>query len=557
MLEEASRSRSLIPLPDGNQFTTFDGVVHHLVCSIGSDFQHGLIEAPGAEQDLTHEISAALCAHLARLGEANVYLLPVAEGAHAGEQEVAVLLEVGILAPEETKHESIVPFPLLRLFRRLEAAVAQTYEHAEIDLRPLLSRAYRSAVAAADPALVLSGTLPGPPSGRLVVVGAGKAAAAMAQEVERHYGQGVRLEGLVITPDGHSGTTARVEVVHASHPVPDRRGVEASERILALLAGCGSNDRVLVLVSGGGSALLCLPDGLPLSEKASLTRELLRSGADIGEMNAVRKHLSLVKGGRLALAAAPAPVTALVLSDVVGDDLSTIASGPTVTDPSSFRDALEVLDRYGVEATAARAVLEQGVRGERSETPKPGSGMLAHAETRLVGSNQRSLEAAAAAVEEAGFPAHVLSNRVVGEAREAGGVHAAIARQILDHGQPFSPPCALLSGGETTVTVRGRGRGGRNGEFALGLALGLPPGAAVHALAADTDGIDGSDDNAGVFVTPALLAAMDRPGARESLHRNDSYSFFAEADQLFVTGPTGTNVNDLRILLVGSAPGRR
>lgn len=417
-------------------------------------------------------------------------------------------------------------------------------------LRLLLERSFRAAVAAADPGKVITGSLPPAPSGRLLVVGAGKAAAAMAAAVDGHYGSDVRLEGLVIAPDGPAAKPGRIETARASHPVPDQRGVDATARMLALVSGCGPDDHLLVLISGGGSALLCAPQGVTLAEKIELTNELLRSGADISEMNAVRKHLSKVKGGRLAAAASRTPVTALVLSDVVGDDLSTIASGPTAPDPSTYQDALAVLERYSIAAPAARAVLQQGARGERPETPKPGADSLGRVSTRLVGSNQRSLEAAASVLSRQGYPSHLLSNSITGEAREAAGVIAAVARQILAHRQPFEPPCALVSGGETTVTVRGSGRGGRNSEFALALALALPPGSPVAALAADSDGIDGSEDNAGAIVTPGLLERFDRRRARALLDSNDSYTFFAESEHLLATGPTGTNVNDLRVLLI-------
>jgi glycerate 2-kinase len=430
--------------------------------------------------------------------------------------------------------------------------VASHSNQPEHDPRLLLERAYQAAVAAADPAAVLNGALPAPPRGRLLVVGAGKAAAPMAAAVERHYGDEVRLGGLVIAPEAPvTQPPRRIEVATARHPVPDGRGVAATGRLLRLVAECDGDDHVLVLVSGGGSALLCAPDGIGLDEKESLTRDLLRSGASIQEMNAVRKHLSKVKGGRLGLAAA-ASVTALVLSDVVGDDLSTIASGPTVADASTFADALAVLDRYGITAPCARALLEEGSRGERPETPKPGDGSLDHVETRLVGNNRRSLEAAARVLEDAGYRAQVLSSEVTGEASKAAAAHATMARRILSDGQPLRAPCALISGGETTVTVRGGGRGGRNSEFALALALELPPRAPLAALAADTDGIDGSEENAGVFLTPALLEHLDRKRAAALLEANDSYAFFQEAGHLLVTGPTGTNVNDLRILLIGS-----
>ncbi len=414
----------------------------------------------------------------------------------------------------------------------------------------VLRRAFDEAVAAARSDLVVPPHLPAPPPGRLVVVGAGKAAAAMARSVERHYGAD-RVEGLVITRDAHSLPLQAIEVVEARHPLPDARGLRATERILALLGGLGADDLVVCLMSGGGSALMSAPDGVTLEQLVDLNRELLRCGADIYEINAVRKHLSRVKGGRLAVAAAPARLVALLVSDVAGDDPSTIASGVSVADPTTFSDALAVLDRYGVGAGAARAALEAGARGGRPETPKPGDPALAHAVTEVVASAQRSLEAAAATLRTAGFAAHILSDAVTGEAREVGAWHAALALQVARRGQPFVRPCALLSGGETTVSVRGDGRGGRNGEFALGFALALPADADAWLLAADTDGIDGSEDNAGVLAAPGQLHAIDRLVGRAALARNDSYAVWREAGALFHTGPTRTNVNDLRIVLLG------
>ncbi len=415
--------------------------------------------------------------------------------------------------------------------------------------RQLLEEAFYAAVEAAHPGKHLAGHLPPLAPGRTVVVGAGKAAARMAQAVEAHYGA-ERLEGLVITRYGHGAPTHQLEVVEAAHPVPDAAGRRATERILELARGLDQNDLLLCLVSGGGSALLTAPAGVTLAQKAALTRELLRSGADIGEMNAVRKHLSRVKGGRLAAAAAPARVVALLLSDVVGDDFSTIASGPTGPDATTFADASAVLDRYAVDAPEARAYLEAGARGEVPETPKPGDRVFEHVSNHLVGSAQQSLEAAAGWLSAHGVPAHILSSSVTGEARAAAKIHAALVRQIVRHSQPFARPCALLSGGETTVTVRGPGRGGRNGEFALALALELDGLKGVYALAADTDGIDGSEQNAGAFVVPEVLGRVGRARAQALLAHNDSYTFFEQTGTLFNTGPTGTNVNDLRIVLV-------
>ena len=414
-----------------------------------------------------------------------------------------------------------------------------------------LKEAFAAGVGAADPGAAVRAHLPPPPRGRLLVVGAGKAAAAMARAVEEFYPDSADLEGLVITRYGHGLPTRRIEVVEAAHPVPDEAGAAATERILRLLAGSRPDDLVLCLLSGGGSALLTAPDGLSLADLGGLTEALLRSGADIAEMNAVRKHLSRVKGGRLALAAAPAPVLALLVSDVTGDDPSVIASGPAAPDGSRYADAVAVLDRYRIDHGAARAVLEAGARGEREETPAAGDPRLVHVQNVVVASAQTALEAAAAALARSGWNAHVLSDSMTGEARTVAGVHAALVRQILAHRQPFERPCALLSGGETTVTVVGKGRGGRNGEFALALALELPDDAPVWWLAADTDGIDGSEDNAGALLGPEQRARLDRAAARDALRRNDSYDALRAIGALVVTGPTRTNVNDLRMILVG------
>lgn len=406
-------------------------------------------------------------------------------------------------------------------------------------------------MAAAHPGRQLAAHLPDLSAGRTVVVGAGKASSSMAAAVEAHYRDDLtRLEGLVVTRYGHAVPTKKIAVVEAAHPVPDAAGQRATEAVLELARGLSRDDLLLCLISGGGSALLTAPAGVTLAQKAALTQSLLRSGADIVEMNTVRKHLSRVKGGKLAQTAAPARVVTLALSDVVGDDFSAIASGPTAPDPTTFADALEVLDRYAVAAPEARAYLETGARGELTETPKPGDELFGRVEHHLVGSAQQSLAAAARFLASQGIPAHILSSSVTGEAREVAEVHAAVARQVLRYGQPFRPPCALLSGGETTVTVRGEGRGGRNGEFALALALALDGLAGVYALAADTDGVDGSEQNAGAFVTPDLLRKAERARAQNLLERNDSYTFFEQAGTLFTTGPTGTNVNDLRVILI-------
>ncbi len=419
-----------------------------------------------------------------------------------------------------------------------------------LEPKTLLTRAYEAAVRAAQPGEVLRPHLPELPKGRLVVVGAGKAAASMANAAEAHYPL-EKLEGLVVTRYGHALPTRKIEVLEAAHPVPDGAGVQATERILETASNLGEDDLLLCLLSGGGSALLCAPLGVTLPEKAELTGALLASGADIAEINTVRKHLSAIKGGRLAAAAHPAPVVSLILSDVVGDELSSIASGPTAPDPTTFGEALEVLDRYAIVAPAARRVLERGVQGELPETPKPGDACFAHVQNLIIASAQQSLEAAARVFEAVGIPAHILGDSVTGEAREVAKAHAAMARQVARYGQPFARPCALLSGGETTVTIRQPGgRGGRNSEFALSLALELADLKNVYALAADTDGIDGSEENAGAFVLPGDVMRLGKDRARGWLEGNDSYGFFERAGALFTTGPTRTNVNDLRMILV-------
>ena len=416
------------------------------------------------------------------------------------------------------------------------------------DAKALLQEAFWAGLGAVQPARMLPPHLPPPPKGRLVVLGAGKAAAAMARTVEAHYQH--EVEGFVITRYGHALPTHTLEVVEAGHPVPDEAGRAATARALELAYSLGPDDLLLCLISGGGSALLTAPDGVSFEQKIALTRALLRSGADITEMNTLRKHLSKVKGGRLAAAAAPARVLSLILSDVAGDELSSVASGPTVPDSSSFEDALAVLNRYDLLFPEVRRFFEKGMRGEVPETPKPGDIFFERVENVLVGSAQGMLERVAQFFLERGVTPLILSDSLTGEAREAARFHASLVRQVVRYAQPAARPCALLSGGETTVTVRGAGRGGRNSEFLLELASelrGLPD---VYALAADTDGVDGSEDNAGAVVGPDLF---ERVGVREALRYlddNDSYSFFAATDALFVTGPTHTNVNDLRIVLV-------
>lgn len=427
--------------------------------------------------------------------------------------------------------------------------------------RAFLEHLYRVAVHRALPLHNTAPFLPPPPRGRTLVLGAGKAGGAMAQAVEALWPADAPLSGLVVTRYHHTpprpeGLPHRVEVVEAAHPVPDAAGLRAAERILALAHGLTPDDLVLCLVSGGGSALLTLPaEGLTLEDKQRINRELLDSGANIIEMNCVRKHLSRIKGGRLAAACAPARVVTLTISDVPGDDPSVIASGPTVPDASTCADAVAILQRYGIVLPGAiMSLLEQGAL----ETPKPGDPAFHGHQLHMVATPRQSLEAAAAQARAAGLEAHILGDDMEGESREVGKVHAALARAVARHGQPFRRPCVILSGGETTVTVRkppegaARGRGGRAGEFCMGLAQALQGQPGVWALAADTDGIDGMEDNAGAVVAPETLARAAAMGMKveQSLARNDAYGFFRALDDLVVTGPTHTNVNDFRAILV-------
>jgi hydroxypyruvate reductase len=427
--------------------------------------------------------------------------------------------------------------------------------------RQFLEHLYRAAVQRAWPLHNTAAWLPKPPRGRTVVIGAGKAGGSMAQAVEALWPADKPLQGLVVTRYGHipprpGGLAKRIELVEASHPVPDAAGLEAATRILEMVKGLTADDLVLCLISGGGSALLTLPaEGLSLQEKQGINRALLESGANISEMNCVRKHLSRIKGGRLAAACAPAQVVTLTISDVPGDDPSIIASGPTVPDATSCADAVAILQRYGIEVPGAiMSLLEQGAL----ETPKPGDPLFDGHEVHLIATPQQSLEAAAAVARAAGLQAHILSDEIEGESREVAKVHAALARAVARHAQPFARPCVILSGGETTVTVKKqsegtpRGRGGRAGEFCLGLAQALQGQPKVWALAADTDGIDGVEDNAGAFVAPDTLERAAGQGLKAALFldRNDSYSFFGALGDLVVTGPTHTNVNDFRAILV-------
>ena len=427
------------------------------------------------------------------------------------------------------------------------------------DPQALLRALYARAVSRALPADVTAAHLPPPPDpaeGRTLVLGAGKAGGAMAAAVDALWPADALLSGLVVTrydhvPPAYQAQPGRITVVEARHPVPDEAGRQAAQRIVDLTRGLTEHDLVLCLISGGGSALLSLPPpGLDFSDKQAINSTLLKSGAAIDEMNTVRKHLSAIKGGRLAALCAPARVVTLLISDVPGDDPQVIASGPTVPDASTCADALAILRRYGIAIPdAARAGLESGA----FETPKPGDPLFAGHQVRLIATPQDSLEAAAALARQHGLDAHILSDAIEGESREVGKVHAALARAVAQRGQPFQRPCVILSGGETTVTVRGQGgRGGRASEFLLGCAIALQGQAGVWALSADTDGIDGIEDNAGAVLAPDTLARAAALGMKPAdfLDRNDAYSFFSALGDLVVPGPTFTNVNDFRALLV-------
>jgi len=412
----------------------------------------------------------------------------------------------------------------------------------------LLRALFDAAVTRSLPAVCLPPHLPPKPKGRTIVVGAGKASAAMAKAVEENWDG--PLEGLVVTRYGHNAPCKHIEIVEASHPVPDAAGMDAAARILKRVQGLGPDDLVLSLISGGASALLALPaEGISLAEKQDINKALLKSGANITEMNCVRKHLSAIKGGRLAAAALPARMVTLTISDVPGDDPSVIGSGPTVADPTTQADALAILEKYKIEVPASvKAVLANPA----NETPKPGDSCFANNDLRMIVTPQASLEAAAAIARKHGYEPMILANDIEGEARDVAMVHAAIARQAQRFGQPAKTPLAILSGGETTVTVRGKGRGGRNAEFLLALAVALDGHPGIHAIAGDTDGVDGTEDNAGAILMPDTLARAAAKGlsAKAFLANNDGYSFFEGLGDLVITGPTLTNVNDFRAILI-------
>jgi len=417
-----------------------------------------------------------------------------------------------------------------------------------VEPRLLLRAMFDAAVEAAQSSHCLPPHLPAPPRGRTLVIGAGKASAEMARVLEQHWAG--ELSGLVVTRYGYAVPCERIEIVEAAHPVPDSAGLAAARRILDLVAGLSADDLVICLISGGGSSLLVLPDDdLALADKQQINKALLKSGATIGEMNCVRRHLSAIKGGRLAAACFPAKVVTLLISDVPGDDPADIASGPTTFDRTSCVDALAILRRYAIDVPdKVRALLESG----RGESIKPGDARLANSETRMIATPQMALEAAAAVARAAGVPTHILGDSIEGEARDVGIVMAGIALQVARHGQPFTPPCILLSGGETTVTVRGDGRGGRNVEFLLSLGVALNGQAGIHAIACDTDGVDGQEEIAGACLAPDTLARAWALGVkpRERLANNDGHGFFQALGDSVICGPTLTNVNDFRAIYI-------
>ena len=425
-------------------------------------------------------------------------------------------------------------------------------EKNQTDRRPMLRSLFDAAVAAAQPALCLPPHLPPRPKGRTVVVGAGKASAAMARALEDHWDG--PLEGLVVTRYGYEVPCQRIEIVQAAHPVPDAAGLQATKRIRELVTGLTPDDLVIALISGGGSSLLVAPgEGLTLDDKRAVNTALLQSGASISEMNCVRRHLSSIKGGRLAAVCHPAQVLTLLISDVPGDNPIDIASGPTVADPTTCADALAIVTRYRIDLPpAVRALLDSGA----GESLKPGDARLARIETRMITAPQIALEAAAQVARAAGLAPYILGDSLEGEARDMGKALAGIARQVAVHGQPFPAPCVLLSGGESTVTLRGKGRGGRNVEFLLALGVALDGLDGVHALAGDTDGVDGAEEIAGAVLTPDTLARAWAQGInpRASLDANDGHGFFQALGDSVVTGPTLTNVNDFRAIVIDAPP---
>ncbi|MGE8588473.1 MAG: glycerate kinase type-2 family protein [Alcaligenes sp.] len=419
----------------------------------------------------------------------------------------------------------------------------------KIEPQDLLSKMFQAAVNAAQPEHCIPPYLPEAPKGRTIVIGAGKASAAMAQALERHWNKGP-ISGVVVTRYGYSVPCDHIKILEAAHPVPDQAGEDAAHEILRTVSKLSEDDLVICLISGGGSSLLPLAgEGITLADKQAINKALLKSGASIGEMNCVRRHLSAIKGGRLATACAPARVLNLLISDVPGDNPMDIASGPTVADPTTCEQALEIIRRYGIDIPdAARSLLETGA----GETIKPDDPRLARVTTHLVATPQLALQAAARVAEAVGVQPVLLGDSIEGEARDVGKVMAGIALSVAQHGQPAAAPCVLLSGGETTVTIRGNGRGGRNVEFLLSTAVALDGAPGIYGLAGDTDGVDGQEEIAGAFCSPDTLERAWKLGIRprDSLDNNDGHGFFEALDDSLVTGPTLTNVNDFRAILV-------
>jgi hydroxypyruvate reductase len=430
-------------------------------------------------------------------------------------------------------------------------SMTAAFAHSAADIQSLLRNMFDAAVASAQPARCIAAHLPSPETlgkGRLIVIGAGKASAAMAQAVEAHWHG--PLSGLVVTRYGYAVPCQHITIVEASHPVPDAQGIGAAQRMLTLVNGLQPEDLVLCLISGGGSALLPLPlEGLTLEHKQAVNRALLQCGASIHEMNCVRRHLSAIKGGRLAAACWPARVLTLLISDVPGDDPVNIASGPTAADPTTCADALDIVRRYGLELP--EPVMDV-LRSGHGESVKPGDPRVHRAELRTIAAPQMALEAAAQVARAAGYKVCILGDAIEGEARDVGKVLGAIALQVAHHGQPLPAPCVLLSGGETTVTVRGSGRGGRNVECLLSMALTLAGHPRIYGLAADTDGVDGQEEIAGAMLAPDTLPRALALGInpRQALDTNDGHGFFQALGDSVITGPTLTNVNDFRALLI-------
>jgi glycerate 2-kinase len=414
--------------------------------------------------------------------------------------------------------------------------------------KEFFTKLFQAAVEAADPERTIAAHLPPKPKGRTIVIGAGKGSAQMASAFEKVWDG--PIEGLVVTRYGFGAPCKHTEIIEASHPVPDAAGLVASKRLLETVSGLTPDDLVVALISGGGSALLpSPPEGMTLEDEITVNKVLLASGAPISAMNAVRKHLSTIKGGRLAAAAHPARVFSLIVSDIPGDNPAFVASGPTVTDETTREDALRIVERYNLELPKAALA---HLQSDRADAPKPSDAVFAGHDHHLIASAAVSLEAAAKAARNLGIEAVILSDAIEGEAREVAHVHAALAKQVLSKNQPFAKPVVILSGGETTVTVRGKGKGGRNSEFLLSLAIDIDGADGISAFAADTDGIDGSEDNAGAFADSTSIARLLAKGhdALAYLNSNDAWTAFNAIDDLFVPGPTGTNVNDLRAILI-------